>query len=140
MTAPVTLTHGDFRMENLLYGVSPDHYPVAVIDWQGPLKSKGIFDVALFLGQSTQTEVRRQHEKALLERYLAGLQAGGVRDYDFDQLWEDYLHCMMYDWVYTSVVAGTLDATNEAGFKWMSQMVARQVAATQDLSLFEYMD
>ena len=140
MSGEITLTHGDFRMENLLYGVKPTHYPVAVIDWQSPLKSRGIFDVALFLGQSTQTDVRRNHERDILNRYLEGLRAGGVVGVSFDDLWDDYLHCMMYDWVYTSVVAGTLDSTNEAGFRWMSQMVARQVAASEDLDLFSYMN
>lgn len=139
MTGPITLTHGDFRMENLLYGVKEDHYPVAVIDWQGPLQSRSIFDVALFMGQSTRIEVRREHERAILERYLEGLKAGGVTDFEFDQLMDDYLHCMMYDWVYTAVVAGTLDTTNEAGFRWMSQMIDRQVVATADLDLFRYM-
>ena len=43
---------------------------------------------------------------------------------------------MLYDGVYTAVVAGTLDRTNEASFAWMSQMIARQVAASDDLDVF----
>jgi aminoglycoside/choline kinase family phosphotransferase len=136
MAAPITLSHGDFRMENLLYGVKPEHHPIVIIDWQGPLKSRGMFDVALFLGQSTKTEVRRQHEKDLIGRYTEGLKRNGVPDVTFDAIWDDYLHCMLYDWVYTAVVAGTLDATNEKAFAWMSQMIARQVAASDDLDLF----
>lgn len=136
MAAPITLCHGDYRMENLLYGVLPDHHPVAVIDWQGPLRGRGMFDIALFMGQSTQTSVRREHERALLQRYADGLQAGGIAGIDVDELFEDYRRCMLYDWVYAAVVAGTLDTTNEAGFAWMSQMVARQVAASEDLDVF----
>ncbi|MGI9323038.1 MAG: phosphotransferase [Pseudomonadales bacterium] len=137
MAPPITLAHGDFRMENLLYGNQPSHHGVVVIDWQGPLKARGMFDVALFLGQSAKTEVRRQHETALLKRYLTGLQAGGVKDITLPQLQEDYVRCMLYDWVYTAVVAGTLDTSNKKTFAWMSQMVARQVAASDDLRVFD---
>ena len=136
MSAPITLCHGDFRMENLLYGVQPEHHPVSVIDWQGPLKGRGMFDVALFLGQSTQVAVRQSHERQILERYLDGLVSRGVSGLTFDDLWKDYRNCMLYDWVYAAVVAGTLDTTNEAGFAWMSQMIARQVAASDDLDVF----
>jgi len=95
-----------------------------------------MFDVALFLGQSTQVKVRQSHEKQILERYLGGLVRLGVTGLSFDDLWADYQSCMLYDWVYTAVVAGTLDTTNEVAFAWMSQMVARQVAVSDDLDLF----
>jgi len=109
---------------------------VAVIDWQGPLKGRGMFDVALFLGQSTKVEVRQSHEKQLLQRYLDGLISRGITGLSFADLWKDYQSCMLYDWVYAAVVAGTLDSTNEKSFAWMSQMIARQVAASDDLDVF----
>ena len=134
---PITLAHGDFRMENLLYGTAAEHHPMAIIDWQGPLLGRGMQDVTLLLGQSTQTEVRRRYERALLERYVEGLARLGVRGYDFDEAWQDYRHGQLYNWAYTTVVAGTLDAGNERAFAWMSQMIARQVAVTEDLGLLE---
>ena len=88
-SAPLTLVHGDFRMENLLYGCEPGHDPVSVIDWQGPLCARGMNDVALFLGQSTTTEVRRAYERELLARYVQGLQAWGVEDISLAAAWED---------------------------------------------------
>jgi hypothetical protein len=137
MSDPLTLCHGDFRMENLLYGAEPGHHPVAVIDWQGPLKGRGMFDVALFLGQSTKTEVRREHEKSLLERYVSGLAAAGVSGLNMADVWADYRRTQLYDWVYAAVVAGTLDSSNEAAFAWMSQMIDRQVKVSEDLDLFD---
>ena len=134
---PITLAHGDFRMENLLYGTAPGHHPMAIIDWQGPLLGRGMQDVTLLLGQSTQTEVRRRHERELLERYVDGLARLGVWGYDLDEAWQDYRHGQLYNWAYTTVVAGTLDAGNERAFAWMSQMIARQVAVTEDLGLLE---
>ncbi len=133
---PVTLVHGDYRMANLLFGTAADHDPVVVLDWQGPLRARGINDVALFLGQSTQTAVRRQHERALLERYVNGLTEGGVTGLDMATMWEQYRIAVLYNWVYVFAVAGTLDAHNEAAYAWMAKMVARQSAAGDDLDVY----
>ncbi len=134
--APVTLLHGDFRMENVFFGQQAGHVPIAIIDWQGPLLGKGMVDVALILAQSTRTEVRQQHEQKLLERYVAGLAERNVTGYDLAQALGDYRLALLYNWVYVSVVAGTLDVHNEKAFAWMSQMVARQSAASLDHNVF----
>ncbi len=134
-TPPVTLVHGDYRMENLLYGCKAGHDPVAVIDWQGPLLARGLNDVALFLGQSTKTRIRRTHEKRLLERYLRGLEADGTDTLRFDAVWEDYRRTILYNWLYVIVVAGTLDSSNERAYAWMSEMLQRQIAAMEDLQV-----
>ena len=133
---PITLLHGDFRMENVFFGTARQHQPVAIIDWQGPLLGKGVVDVALMLGQSTQVEVRRAQQRGLVERYARQLKALGVEDYGVARAWDDCQLALLYNWVYVAVVAGALDASNERAFAWMSQMVARQSAVTLDLDLF----
>lgn len=134
---PVTLVHGDFRLDNLFFGNQPDHYPVAIIDWQGPLRGRGIHDVAYMLCQSTQTEVRREHEQDIVRRYVDALAAAGVEGYGFDEAWEDYRVGVLYLWTYAMVIAGTLDATNERGNAWMAEMIKRNVAAIEDLNCFD---
>ena len=134
---PLTLSHGDFRMENFLFGTRPEHHPMVILDWQGPLLARGMQDVALLLGQSAKVEVRRGHERELLGRYLDGLAREGVAGYGFEEAWDHYRHAMLYNWAYATVVSGTLDPTNERGFAWMAQMIARQTAATEDLDLIE---
>lgn len=137
--APRTLLHGDFRMENVFFGVAPEHQSVSIIDWQGPLIGKGMVDVALMLAQSTQTQVRRDHERALIAQYAEQLRDQGVTHYDPEQAWTDYEQAVLYNWVYVGVVAGTLDASNERAFQWMSKMVARQSAASLDLNVFRWL-
>ncbi|MEC8644980.1 MAG: phosphotransferase [Pseudomonadota bacterium] len=137
MSGPNTLCHGDFRMPNLLFGVDPGHHPLAILDWQGPLIAKGMFDVALLLGQNTKTEIRQKEEKQLLDRYREGLKKHGVEGLTSKFIWDDYRRCILYNWVYAAVVAGTLDPTNEAGEAWMGQMVARQSSASEDLEVFD---
>ena len=131
---PITLIHGDYRLDNMLFGTKPEHDPVVIIDWQGPMRCKGIVDVALLLGQNAHIEVRRAHEHTLIRRYVDGLSALGV-SYPFDQAWDDYLDALLYQWCYASTVTGTLDSTNPRSSAWMSQLVARQSAATLDHQL-----
>ena len=139
-TPPVTLLHGDFRMENVFFGTRPDHHPTVIIDWQGPLRGRGVVDVGLMLGQSTQHAVRVAHERDLVRRYAERLAEHGVRDYGADRAWQHYLQAQLYNWAYVAVVSGTLDAGNAHGFAWMSQMVARQSAMTLELDLFGQLD
>ncbi len=132
--APVTLLHGDYRMENFLFGTQPGDHALAIIDWQGPLLGKGMVDVALLLGQSTKTDVRRATEAQMLRQYVDQLQGLGV-EYAMADAERDYRLALLYSWSYVAVVSGTLDASNERAFAWMSQMIARQVAATEDHNL-----
>ena len=100
--------------------------------------ARGMNDVALFLGQSSRTAVRREHERALLRRYLDGLAGHGI-NVGLDEAFEDYRRSVMYNWVYVVVVAGTLDTSNETAYNWMREMVRRQSAASADLGVFDLM-
>src|SRR6478609_8788770 len=73
---PLTLAHGDSRLDNLFFG-SED---VAVIDWQIAFRGRGAFDVAYFLGGCLDPTVRRGEELRLL-RLWHELVAGGRADY-----------------------------------------------------------
>ena len=43
-------------------------------------------------------------------------------------------------WIIAVVIAGTLDATNERGKRWITEMLARSVAAVDDLDLVTLLD
>lgn len=87
--APQTLVHGDMRPDNLI-PIAADERDFLVIDWQAVTWNAGAFDLAYFLGQSLDPELRSAHEGALLRRYLEGLAAVGVTGYGDDELWRDY--------------------------------------------------
>ena len=132
-TPPITVLHGDFRMDNLFFGQNPEQHPLIMLDWQGPLRGRGIYDVAQLLVQSAQTEVRRSQERQLVERYVQKLTDQGVTGYGFDQAWEDYRVATLYLWAYVVVVSGTLEVGSERAFAWMSKMVQRNASAIEDL-------
>ena len=82
---PLTLLHGDFRADNVLYEVPGRD--VAVVDWQIAMRGHGPFDLALHLTQSVRTEVRSEIEQPLLREYHQTLVEHGVKDYSFGDLW-----------------------------------------------------
>lgn len=137
VTAPSTIVHGDFRMDNLFFAQSSDQHEMMVIDWQGCLRSKGVRDVAYLLSQSMPTDARREHERALVELWRQTLVDNGVTDYSADQAWEDYRRAVLALWILVVVIAGTLDASNERGRAWMTEMIRRSAATIDDLDLLD---
>jgi hypothetical protein len=112
-TAPCTYVHGDFRLDNLFFGVRGDDPPLVVSDWQAGARARGPVDLACFVAWGLAAKQRRALEPALLERYHAGLLAGGVRDYPLDQCREDYRLALLDDLVNTVIAASSVDLGTE---------------------------
>ena len=139
-TPPLTVTHGDFRMDNLFFGSTPGQEPLIAVDWQGSLRGRASQDVAYFLSGSLPIDLRRTHERQLIAQWHRQLVDNGVGDYSLDNAWEDYRRAVLSVWIIAVVIAGTLDATNERGKRWITEMLARSVAAIDDLDLVTLLD
>jgi hypothetical protein len=87
---PATVVHGDYRLDNLLFGGHGGGVPVAVVDWQTVGHGAALHDVAYFLGAGLQVEDRRAHEEALVRDYHARLLAAGVEGFGWDDCWLGY--------------------------------------------------
>ena len=87
---PATIVHGDYRLDNLLFGGLGGGVPVAVVDWQTVGTGPALDDVAYFLGGGLLPEDRRASERAIVSDYLDRLHAAGVEGYDWDACWDDY--------------------------------------------------
>jgi Ecdysteroid kinase-like family len=85
-----TITHGDYRLDNLLFGDGVDAPHVTVVDWQTTAIGIGPADVAYFCGTGLQPADRARHERRLVERYAAGLRATGV-EIDDGGVWDGYV-------------------------------------------------
>jgi aminoglycoside/choline kinase family phosphotransferase len=70
-SGPQTLTHGDCHIGNTFL----DYGEVGLLDWACTCRSPGIRDVSYYLCNSVPTSERRDHESALLQRYLEGLES-----------------------------------------------------------------
>jgi hypothetical protein len=87
---PWTVTHGDFRLDNLLFPAHPATADqVVVVDWQTCSLGPGVGDLAYFIGGSLSVEDRRTHEEDLVRDYHARMTAAGV-DLGWDDLWSQF--------------------------------------------------
>jgi hypothetical protein len=84
---PHTASHGDFRLDNLLF--EPGVRRPVVVDWQTLSWAAGSYDAAYFIGGCLSAEDRRAHEPALLAHYHDALCRLGVEDYGLDRLRRD---------------------------------------------------
>lgn len=82
---PATVVHGDFRNDNLMFGLDR----VVVLDWQTVSLGAALSDVSYFLGGSLLPDLRRTQEEALVREYWERIRALGV-DLDWGSCWLDY--------------------------------------------------
>jgi hypothetical protein len=87
---PFAVQHGDYRLDNMLFGTEEDDPSLAVVDWQTTAWGPPLADAAYFLGAGLLTEERRRSEAELLRRYWDGLRAGGVQDFSWERCWTEY--------------------------------------------------
>ncbi len=84
------VTHGDYRLDNMLFGTASHAPDLVVVDWQTVGVGIGPSDVAYFCGAGLVPDVRAGHERALVERYAAGLRSAGIELSD-DNAWSGYV-------------------------------------------------
>ncbi|RDH79257.1 DUF1679 domain-containing protein [Mycolicibacterium moriokaense] len=63
------LVHGDYRLDNMLFGQPGADRPLTVVDWQTVTWGPAMTDVAYFLGCALADDARRDNYDALLSAY-----------------------------------------------------------------------
>jgi hypothetical protein len=129
---PFAVTHGDYRLDNLMFGDDPDD--VVALDWQTMTLAPPARDVAYFLGTSLDVEARRDAERDLVGLYHGALLRRGVRDYSFERCFDDYRLGVLQATMITSLGAifATRERSAEADDMFMA-MATRSCAAIRDL-------
>jgi hypothetical protein len=138
-SAPLTISHGDFRIDNLFFASPEGGPPFSVADWQISTRGRGAFDVAYLLSGGLEPELRRAHERGLLKLYHDTLAANGVKGYSFEQCWDDYRRGALFSFVYVVIAIGTLDASNERGMALWTAWLRRVAAAIEELDAVSQM-
>ncbi|HEU4361108.1 MAG TPA: phosphotransferase [Mycobacterium sp.] len=70
---PQGLIHGDYRLDNLLFGQNGAERPLTVVDWQTVTWGPALTDLAYFLGCALPVADRRAHYEELLRAYHGAL-------------------------------------------------------------------
>ena len=129
--APNTVTHGDYRLDNLMFGDLADGATIAAVDWQTPGHGLGITDVSYFLGAGVMPDGRRRIERDLVDQYGQALAHYGV-DVDSDHLWMQYRRDA-YAGVVMSVIASQIVGTSERSEAMFAAMATRHAQHVLDL-------
>ena len=129
--APFTVTHGDYRLDNLMFGTAAGGSPVATVDWQSPGHGPAVSDVSYFLGAGPLPDVRRAIERGLVHEYGAALAAYGVQ-IDEAELWRQYRY-NAYAGVVMSVVASQIVGGTERSEAMFAAMATRHTQHALDL-------
>ena len=126
---PVSVLHGDFRADNLLFGEEG----VTVVDWQTVSIGPALSDVSYFLGVSMPVLTRRAAEKDLLEHYRCHLSRHGL-PLSWDECWDGYRHGCQSGLV-RATTAGALVAETEQDRRTFATLATRCASQIRDLGM-----
>jgi len=129
---PFSVTHGDYRLDNLMFSTSGPE--VVALDWQTTNAGPPARDLSYFLGTSLETELRRAHEESLVEAYHEELERRGVTGYTAAECFDDYRLGQLQGPLIT--VLGAIYATAERSQRaeeMFASMAKRSCAAIADL-------
>lgn len=121
--------HGDYRLDNLLFGQGPD--PVATVDWQTITLGLPARDLAYFLSTGLRTVERRAHEDELIEQYHAALLTHGVQGHSLEECHDDYRFAMLQGPLIT-IVGAAYGAPTARGDEMFLAMATRSAQAIRD--------
>ena len=134
-TEPIVLSHGDFRLDNMLF--YDNNGRVAVLDWQTLSAGVPMADIAYCISTSfSDSNDRKIHEESLVSRYLKKLNLDdGV--YPYELAWRDYRRCSFVGFL-MGVISSMLVERTERGDEMFAVMVERsgkQAIQLESLSL-----
>ena len=133
---PLGLVHGDYRLDNMLFGEPGAPRPFAAVDWQTVGWGQVMTDASYFLGGSLTVEDRRAHEQELLREYHGALHDHGVRGFGWEECWEGYRR-QAFLGVLMTVVPAMLVQRTERGDEMFLVTLARHAQQVLDLDAIE---
>ena len=128
---PACVTHGDYRLDNMMFGTEEGGYPLTTVDWQTIGHGPGIRDAAYFIGAGPTVADRRAHEMDLLKHYHDALVARGVGDYGWQRCLEEYKLATLSG-VLMTVIASQAVASDDRGRAMFAAMAERHFAYAID--------
>jgi aminoglycoside/choline kinase family phosphotransferase len=127
---PYVIAHSDYRLDNMLFGRTPDAPAISVVDWQGARLGPPLLDAAVFLASCVTPEDRRAHGPDLLRSYHDRLVAAGVSGFSYEDCIESYRRCSLWPFLLGVAVSVTIVQTERGDAMW-----ARLVSGAAELVL-----
>lgn len=85
-----TITHWDYRADNVLLDDANATDPIVVLDWQLAIRQLGAFDVARVITGSLPILVGEHHLRELVGVWHGELVARGVQEFSADDAWQHF--------------------------------------------------
>jgi hypothetical protein len=127
---PFVVAHSDYRVDNMLFGATPEAPPISVVDWQGARLAPPLLDATILLGACMSTEQRRAHEGDLLGAYHDRLRAKSIVGFSLADCKESYRRCAPWAFLGAIPISMTVVQTERGDAMW-----ARMVRGCADLVL-----
>jgi hypothetical protein len=133
LVPPLTLCHGDYRLDNFFFGPAKENSSLVVFDWQTLIRAQGTLDLSYFIIWSLEPELRRKVEKDLLHKYCAELKKHGVVGYSPEQCFHNY-QITLYDLILMRQVRmiAVSDVSSDRAQALFSVLLARTSEAIVD--------
>lgn len=126
----LSFTHGDPRVDNVLFETSGDDVRAVIIDWQVTGLRNPMYDVGYFLSGSVSAEDRRAHEKHLIRRYVEVF-AESASGYNEAVATADY-QIQLLSGLYITLAAITFLPDNDVVNRLILALLQRNCAAVVD--------
>ncbi|MSQ31389.1 MAG: hypothetical protein EXR64_05105 [Dehalococcoidia bacterium] len=139
-SAPVTVVHGDYRLDNLFFGADgADGGDIVAIDWQFVCRCRGMYDIGYFIGLDLDPALRRAHERDLVAGYVAALQRHGVEGYALTEAWDDYRRALLLGFA-VFLIGAAGEQPNDRMTLVHEVGLGRLAAALDDTEAFDVLD
>jgi hypothetical protein len=137
-SGPSAVTHGDYRLDNLMFATQAGGPAVTAVDWQTPGHGVPISDLAYFCGAGLLPEVRRAHEFELVEAYTQRL---AVHDVAVDSDWVDEQYRRdAFSGVIMAVIASQVVGGTDRSEAMFGAMATRHLQHALDLESIDLVD
>ncbi|MCH7801615.1 MAG: phosphotransferase [Chloroflexi bacterium] len=122
---PVTLCHGDYRLDNMFFDDTNSGNSLVVFDWQALRVGRAPYDLAYFLGTSMAADDRLAHQQRLKSLYFETLVQSGVADYSEGDFDEDFDYALLDLVSFTALIGANLNFDNERGRQFAEVYMGR---------------
>ena len=129
---PLTIVHGDFRPDNIVFDTGFRGCPITAIDWQLTTQGNGALDISYLATFGLTVDLRRAIEDSLLSVYHTTLVSEGVTGYSLNQCQTDYKTGILYPFRVSVQALANLDLSDERGQVLAQAVLDRTSAALRD--------